>query len=515
MLKARRISASHRDAFLERYQGLHAWAVQMTANDRALAEDLLHDLFILFTLSQPDLGRIENLDNYLYASLRNLHISQLRRATRGRFEQLSIVEYESARQSLHSIARGRDLIQAQDELRRICHYACGRKATANAASVLILRFFHGYYPSEIAKVMSSTRQAVDVRLRAARTEAKAYLENSRSLAFISGPGGPATPEVFPTRFARAPGDFLLELQQTIFDSPQGECLSREQLKHLYVPAHQAPIARKHLAHIVSCLTCLDAVNTLLGLPLLSERYPTDTIDKDNKKGGGSPEGGGALGKTLADWEREAHDAFEHKPQELCVSVNGYLLGSQLIGAELSELTLNVAADERISFFEVFSEQGIRLMMVNVEELPPNGPGQLHQRVELSEARSLECSLLFSNPFPTLHVSYHDPALATAPSIQAEEVEDDESPVIPLAPDLEVKAGRVKKLSALIEALRAGLLDARFWMRPGIVTGLVAVLLVSVALFIESRRITPLVSAAELLQRSALAEEALANDRTQR
>jgi len=65
---------------MERYKGLHAWALQMTANDQALAEDLLHDLFILFTLSQPDLRHIENLDNYLYASLRNLHISQLRRA---------------------------------------------------------------------------------------------------------------------------------------------------------------------------------------------------------------------------------------------------------------------------------------------------------------------------------------------------------------------------------------------------------------------------------------------------
>jgi RNA polymerase sigma factor (sigma-70 family) len=170
MLKLRRISASHRDAFLERYERLHGWAVQMTANDRALAEDLLHDLFIVFTLNQPDLGRIENLDNYLHTSLRNLHISHLRRATRGRFEQLSMVEYESARLSLQFITHGREWMQAQDELRRICHYACVRKATANAASVLILRFFHGYYPSEIAKVMHSTRQAVDVRLRAARTE---------------------------------------------------------------------------------------------------------------------------------------------------------------------------------------------------------------------------------------------------------------------------------------------------------------------------------------------------------
>src|SRR6266699_2558293 len=228
MLKPRRISASHRDAFMERYKGLHAWALQMTANDQALAEDLLHDLFILFTLNQPDLQRIENLDNYLYACLRNLHISQLGRTTRGRFEQLSIVEYDSARLGLHAVAHGRDWIQAQDELRRICHYANARKATANAASVLILRFFHGYYPSEIAKVIRATRAAVNKRLLAARVEAKAYLEHSKSLAFMSGQNETAPPEVFPAKFARTPVDFLLELQETIFQSRPGECLNREE-----------------------------------------------------------------------------------------------------------------------------------------------------------------------------------------------------------------------------------------------------------------------------------------------
>jgi DNA-directed RNA polymerase specialized sigma24 family protein len=524
MLKLRRISASHRDAFLERYKGLHAWAVQMTANDQALAEDLLHDLFILFTLSQPDLRRIENLDNYLYASLRNLHISQLRRTTRARFEQLSVIEYESARLSLHSVAHGRDLIQAQDELRRICQYACIRKETANAASVLILRFFHGYYPTEIAKVTRRTRKAADKRLTAARVEAKAFLENSQSLAFINGPSQPATPEVFPVRFARTLGDFLFELQETIFQSRSGECLDREQLKHLYDADRPAPIARRHLAHIVSCPTCLNRVNALLGLPLLNERYPTDTMDKDSKKGGGPPDSGdkGGAVRKLKDWEREAREAFEHKPQELCVSVNGYLLGSQLIGSELSELTLNVAADERISFCEVFSEQGIRLMMMNVEELPPNGPGELHQRVELSESRSLESSLLFSNPFPTVHVSYHDPALATVPSAQEDEVEPDDSLIVTAVPEVKVETGdirpRIKDLPHKVQELMARegrrFLNTRFWMRPGVVTALVAALLVAAALFIEFRRVTPVPSAAELLQQSALVEEALANDRNQ-
>src|SRR6266508_2575997 len=524
MLKLRRISASHRDAFLERYQGLHAWAVQMTANDQALAEDLLHDLFILFTLSQPDLSRIHNLDKYLYASLRNLHISQLRRATRGRFEQLSVVEYESARLSLHSVGHGRDLIQAQDELRRICQYACARKATANAASVLILRFFHGYYPSEIAKVLRNTCEAVHLRLRAARTEAKAYLENSKSLTFLDGQSQPLSPEIFPARFARARGDFLLELQQTIFQSRSGDCLSREELKELYEAARQGPFARKHLAHIVSCPVCLDTVNSLLGLSLLSERYPTDTMDKDNKKGGGPPDDsdkGGAVRK-LNEWEREAREAFEHKPQELCVSVNGYLLGSQLIGSELSELTLNVTADERISFCEVFSEQGIRLMMMNVDELPPSGPGELRQRIGLSEARTLESALLFSNPFPTLHVTYHDPALAVeavadTDITQSGEIASSHTPQEKRISRLR-SSGAIKKLdqpiSALRKAVRDQLFNLRFWLRPATITALVTIGLIAAVILLELRQPAPVVTAADLLQRSALAEEALASNPNQ-
>lgn len=515
----RRISESHRDAFLERYKGLRSWAVQMTANDQALAEDLLHDLFILFTLNQPDLKRIQNLDNYLYTCLRNLHISQLRRATRGRFEQLSLVEYDSARLGLHS-AHGRDWIQVQDELRRICHYANVRKETANAASVLILRFFHGYYPSEIAKVLRTSRAAVDKRLMAARSEAKAYLATSNSLSFINKEQVASAPEVFPAKFARTLGDFLLELRETIFQARPGVCLSSAELKDLYQSKREAPIARKHVAHLVSCPVCLDTTNSLLCLPLLAERYPTDTMDKDNKKSGGPPDAGdmgdkGGAVRKLKDWEREAREAFEHKPQELCVSVNGYLLGSQLIGSELSELTLNVTADERISFCEVFSEQGVRLMMMNVDELPPNGPGELSQRVNLSEARMLESKLLFNNPFPTLNVTYHDPALAVE-AVQDTEVTESSEIASAASPQqsrikrlrLSSPSGLDRPISRFGKALHDRFLNFQFWLRPATVTTLVAVCLIAATLFLYLRRPETTLTAADVLQRAALAEHAI-------
>src|ERR1051325_1508730 len=82
--------------FIERYDRMFGWAQQLTGHDREVAEDLLHDLFIQFTLNAPDPALIENLDGYLYITLRNLHIAQQRRANRNRLIQLSIVEYDSA-----------------------------------------------------------------------------------------------------------------------------------------------------------------------------------------------------------------------------------------------------------------------------------------------------------------------------------------------------------------------------------------------------------------------------------
>lgn len=141
---------------MERYERMLAWSLQLTSYDRELAEDLLHDLFIQFTVRGPDPDLIENLDGYLYVTLRNLHIAGQRRAYRNRLVQLSVIEYDSALLGLSTIDF-RDQLVAQDDLRRVCLYACSRKENAKIASILILRFFHGYYPDEIIQVAGSPR----------------------------------------------------------------------------------------------------------------------------------------------------------------------------------------------------------------------------------------------------------------------------------------------------------------------------------------------------------------------
>src|SRR5919206_4400774 len=180
----KRVGERHEDVFLARYRSLHAWALRLTEGDAARAEDLVHDAFVQFTFARPDLGRVGNLDGYLYQMLRNLNLSQMRRARRRHEDAPAVVEYDSAEFALRAATDPREHVRVQDELRQVCHYACLRKETSKAGSVLILRFMHGYYPAEIAQVLRASREAVEERLRTARGEAAQFLRDPASLRFI-------------------------------------------------------------------------------------------------------------------------------------------------------------------------------------------------------------------------------------------------------------------------------------------------------------------------------------------
>src|SRR6266545_6476147 len=185
MLKPATLPGSHEDLFIARYRRLTAAALRLVEGQRAAAEDLVQDAFIQFTLKQPDLNSIKSLDDYLYVMLRNLHISQARRASQSQTTQLVISDYDTAQMGLRLIDPQRRL-QARDDLRRVCEYASQRKETSKAASVLILRFFHLYFPSEIASVLRTTKYAVATWLLTARRESRLYLEDPTALKVIGG-----------------------------------------------------------------------------------------------------------------------------------------------------------------------------------------------------------------------------------------------------------------------------------------------------------------------------------------
>jgi RNA polymerase sigma factor (sigma-70 family) len=258
---------THVDLFVEHYDQLRRWALQLSEHDPGRAEDLLHDFFLHFTTSKPDLDTIQNLAGYLYVVMRNLHLSQVRRATRMPVRSLTVVEYDTVELGFWA-SDPRDRMRMQDELAAVCQYACIRKESSKAGSVLILRFFHGYYPDEIAKVMRVSRPAVKERLRLARAEARAYVEDPNRFSFIGD-------NPHPPRFTIAPvgSDLRRELRKAIFDSRQGQHASAQMLNAFYeIEGVEGPDCRE-LAHIVSCRRCLDGINALLDLPNLARHRP--------------------------------------------------------------------------------------------------------------------------------------------------------------------------------------------------------------------------------------------------
>src|SRR5262245_17255262 len=131
MLRPAVAPGSDDEVFLSRYERLTRWALRLTEGRHHAAEDLVHDAFIQFTLKQPSLAAIENLDDYLFIMLRNLHISQARRASQSPTIHLPISDYDTARMGLRLIDPQRQL-QARDDLRRVCEYVMQRKQTSKA-----------------------------------------------------------------------------------------------------------------------------------------------------------------------------------------------------------------------------------------------------------------------------------------------------------------------------------------------------------------------------------------------
>ncbi len=402
--------ATHVDLFVEHYDLLKRWALQFAEHDQELAEDLLHDAFIQFTISKPDLSAIQNLDGYLYVVMRNLHLSQMRKAGRTSQRPVTVVDFDSVDMSFWA-SDPRDRLRMRDELAAVCQFACIRKETAKSGSVLILRFFHGYYPEEIAKVLRSNAYAVTMRLRAARNEVKLFIEDPSKLAFLDS----KSLKIQKPDVRHFGDDLRLELRRQIFASRKGDCLDKVGIEQLYTAEGVEGIDQRTAAHIVSCQFCIETVNALLDLPPLASRYPLDTLGNDpGKKGGGSSGGGkSGGGPTMLDsYTRRRDEHFHHQPQELRIAVNGQIHTSLRVVAGKGEMSLNVDSDESLGFVEVFSEIGLRLLMLNVEP-PPAGDGKQSMHIELSGGRTLAADLSFSGHLPELQIVYNDPLIAEA------------------------------------------------------------------------------------------------------
>jgi RNA polymerase sigma factor (sigma-70 family) len=537
MLDQRRVAAQPDDKreqlFTERYEDLLAWAMRLTNQQRDAAEDLVQDAFVQFVLGRTRLEEIENIDGYLRRMLRYMHISRLSRSAQHLHEAaLSVADYDSCKLGWTAIEPPRRM-QAFEELHQICTYACARKESSRAGSVLILRFFHDYFPTEIASILNSSRHCVDQWQGLARREVKLFMDEPGRLRFVNGAGQSDTNQI---KYLKSDCDLMLELRQMIFNSRRGDCLSAEELEEVYNGGNADALSTAKLAHIVSCCACLDAVNSLLGLPQLAQRYQAQPPEPKGPPGDAS--GGGASGGGSSDLTRKfAHrlrETHEHKPQELRIAINGFLISSLKVSSDLSELDLNLTPDDPIEFVEVCSEQGVQMLFFSVD--PAGTPSEQWARIELSEGRSLEACFRDENG-PSLHVLYKDPApdeayitgetpnnalsspLCVVP--EADEWEEKKTGkqgvvfrlrsrltgLLSRASDrlaVEEKTTRETQLLHLLSQA-SGAKHTHFWRRPGWLIVLMSALVISGFLYFKFN-LSRAVTAADLLQRANVAEK---------
>src|SRR5260370_4184654 len=106
MLKLWKSPVSVEDLFLAYYDRLIGWALQIAHGDQELAEDLVHDAYIQFTLARPDINSIQNLDGYLYVMLLVLHRSFLRKAALRQLRHLYNHKFSSAYHGMRTVSCG-------------------------------------------------------------------------------------------------------------------------------------------------------------------------------------------------------------------------------------------------------------------------------------------------------------------------------------------------------------------------------------------------------------------------
>ncbi len=468
-------SAAHQEVFLQRYSWLLLQAQRLTGHDRELSEDLVQEAFVHFVLRAPDLEAIEHLDAYLYVMIRNLHLSHLRRAGRQRACSLSAFDPDGM-PDLPLAPNVQVDLAASEDLWRVCEWACRRKESAKSGSVLLFRFVHGYDPREIALLMRSPVRAVDDCLRLARREAA--LELREAAAPVSRSFQAMPPH----------GDMIQALRARVFAARQTPCLERAALCRLYQDPEGGSVSSGVLAHLVSCASCLEAVTELLELRPVSHRDPRDMLGPHDRgprgSGGVSPGPGHDLRSRL---RRRLQGVIGHRPSELRVAVNGFVVGAQRVTSELSEQSIAVNIAEPIAFVEVFGDDDVRLLYCDVTT-PPAGEATQSARVSLSDGRSLLVALDFAGPWPTLQVTYLDPEFAS-------ESEAAPAPVVLKAPaPASGPDGRWAWAFGVLFARRT------LW-RAATAAGCLVLIAAAVGMF-TSRRLT----AAELLRESRIAED---------
>ncbi len=154
LFNSSRAVTSHEDLFVGRYPMLVRAALQLTRGDRAEAEDLVQDAFVRFTVCRPDLSTMHSADAYVLGMLRNMAVADAAGAARP--ADAASGHRLGFGRTVPAASRSAAWLEARHDLQAACRYGCLRRESSKSGAVFLLRFFHRYVPSEIARLLRTT-----------------------------------------------------------------------------------------------------------------------------------------------------------------------------------------------------------------------------------------------------------------------------------------------------------------------------------------------------------------------
>jgi RNA polymerase sigma factor (sigma-70 family) len=421
--------------FTAKYSWLLRWALHFAQNDAAAAEDLVQETFVRILLLKDALRDLDNIEPLLYTHLRYAYLTERRKGRNHAFQSPVAADFDTLSISLRTSASF-DQIEVQNDLRKILVFLLWRRRAAKFANIFLLRFFHEFSHEEVAALCVVSRHAVDLGLARAREELKSYMANPQQIRVL---GRGNAPEYKPLSTAMASDKFAIDMMAEIFGSPYGACPGRDEFDKRYRTLELRPLDNDLITHVVSCRPCLDRITRILGSKppsspsagsangaTRSTLKPTAT-GKSEKK---------VLARIFHHGRQRLRETFHHYPSDLVIALNAEVVAVRDISSPRSVLKVETRSAATLELIEIFSEQGLLLLMLPIVDHPPQAPPELKHEIEFSGGRLLTLTVRFTGDGALIEATYLDPDFtmdtADEEALVEESLFDD-------APDIEVVA----------------------------------------------------------------------------
>ncbi len=403
--------------FTAKYPWLLRWALHFAQNDPAAAEDLVQETFVRVLLLKNALSDLDNIEPLLYSHLRYAYLTERRRGRNHSFQSLAAVDFDTLSISLRTTAAF-DQIEVQNELRKILVFLLWRRRAAKFANMFLLRFFHEFNHEDIARICLVSRHAVDLALARAREELKAYVADPQQIRVL---GRGNAPEFKPQNTAVPSDKFANDMMSDIFQSACGACPSDDQLEQRYRALTLRPLENDLLAHLVGCRTCLDKIARVIksSPPSLPQRISLGSIRRSIKITAATRSEKAvtrsqktSLARIFDHGKRRMRETLDHHPSDLVIALNAEIVAVRDISSSRAVLRVETRSAAQLELIEVFSEQGILLLMLPITQHPPLSPPELKQEVQLSGDRTLTLCVRFTEEGALIETTYLDPHFPT-------------------------------------------------------------------------------------------------------